>query len=113
ESEAFCRKLTELGRRSGDLPDNWEFRLPTEAQWEYACRAGTTTATAFGNTLSSKQANFKGKPYNGAEKGPSLNRATKVGSYPANPRGIHDMPGNPYAWWRDWSHDAQPAGAAP
>jgi formylglycine-generating enzyme len=113
EAEAFCAKLTELGRQSGDLPKDWEFRLPTEAQWEYACRAGTTTATAFGNSLSSKQANFKGKPYNGAESGPSLGRAAKVGSYPPNAWGLHDMHGNTFEWCRDWYHPKLPGGADP
>jgi formylglycine-generating enzyme required for sulfatase activity len=113
EAETFCRKLTELGRRSGDLPGDWEFRLPTEAQWEYACRAGTTTATAFGERLSSKQANFQGKPYNGAEKGPSLNRAARAGSYPANAWGLHDMHGNIFEWCRDWYHARLPGGVDP
>ena len=113
EAEAFCRKLTERSRRSGVLPTDWEFRLPTEAQWEYACRAGTTTATAFGDRLSSKQANFKGKSYNGAEQGPSLNRAARVGSYPANAWGLHDMHGNIYEWCRDWYHARLPGGTDP
>jgi len=113
EAEAFCQKLTERSRRSGVLPEDWEFRLPTEAQWEYACRAGTTTATAFGDRLSSKQANFKGKPYNGAKQGPSLNRAARVGSYPANAWGLHDMHGNIYEWCRDWYHARLPGGTDP
>ena len=113
ETEAFCKKLTETAHKSGDLPEDWEFRLPTEAQWEYACRAGTTTATSFGDKLSSKQANFKGKPYNGAEEGPSLNRAATVGSYPANDWGLHDMHGNIYEWCRDWYHAKLPGGIDP
>ena len=113
EAEAFCHKLTELGHQSGALPGDWEFRLPTEAQWEYACRAGTTTATSFGDKLSSRQANFKGKPYNGAEPGPSLNRAARVGSYAANAWGLHDMHGNTFEWCRDWYHRKLPGGRDP
>ena len=100
--------------QSSELPEGWEFRLPTEAQWEYACRAGTTTATAFGDSLSSKQANFKGKPYNGgADEGPSLGKAAKVGSYPPNAWGIHDMHGNTFEWCRDWYHAKLPGGDDP
>ena len=112
EAEAFCRELTRRNR-SGPLADEWEFRLPTEAQWEYACRAGTTTATAFGNKLSSRQANFKGKPYNGGGPGPSLGRAARVGSYPPNAWGLHDMHGNTFEWCRDWYHLRLPGGADP
>lgn len=114
ETETFCKKLTNLANQSGELPANWEFRLPTEAQWEYACRAGTTTATAFGNKLNRLQANFQGKPYNGAEdKGPSLNKASIVGSFPSNAWGLHDMHGNIFEWCRDWFHDKLPGGTDP
>lgn len=113
QAEAFCQKLTQLAHASHELPAEWEFRLPTEAQWEYACRAGTRTATAFGETLSSKQANFAGRPYNGAEPGPSLNRAAKVGSYPPNAWGLHDMHGNTFEWCRDWYHPKLPGGVDP
>jgi formylglycine-generating enzyme required for sulfatase activity len=113
EVEAFCRKLTEVCHSAGELPALWEFRLPTEAQWEYACRAGTSTATSFGDQLSSTQANFKGKPYNGAPSGPSLGRAAKVGSYPPNPWGLHDMHGNTFEWCRDWYHSKLPGGTDP
>ena len=113
EAEAFCAALTTIARTSGDLPADWEFRLPTEAQWEYACRAGTTTATPFGDKLSSRQANFQGKPYNGADEGPSLKRAAPVGSYPANAWGLHDVLGNEFEWCRDWYHARLPGGADP
>jgi sulfatase modifying factor 1 len=113
EAEAFCRKLTGMAMASKELPERWEFRLPTEAQWEYACRAGSKTATSFGDKLSSKQANFKGKPYNGGEDGPSLGKASKVGSYPANPWGLHDMHGNTFEWCRDWYHTGLPGGEDP
>jgi formylglycine-generating enzyme len=114
QAEEFCRELTELARRSGELPGGWEFRLPTEAQWEYACRAGTTTATAFGDSLGRTQANFKGRPYNGAaDEGPSPGKAAPVGSYPANAWGLHDMHGNTFEWCRDWYHAGLPGGTDP
>jgi formylglycine-generating enzyme required for sulfatase activity len=114
EANHFCMTLTEAARKAGELPTDWEFRLPTEAQWEYACRAGTTTATSFGDKLDSKQANFLGtKPYNGAGEGPSLKRATPVGKYPANAWGLHDMHGNIFEWCRDWYHQRLPGGDDP
>ena len=95
DATEFCRKLTDLERKAGRLPSGWEYRLPTDEQWEYACRAGTTTATAFGDKLDSTQANFNGDwPHNGAPKGPNLQKAVEVGSYRPNAWGIYDMHGN-------------------
>ncbi len=114
EAEAFTHALTDLAHADLSLPTHWEFRLPTEAQWEYAARAGTTTATAFGDSLSSTQANFRGEhPYNGGAVGPSLGRAVAVGSYPPNGWNIYDMHGNIYEWCRDWYHIDYPGGADP
>lgn len=113
EAEEYCARLTELARAAGGLPADWEFRLPTEAQWEYACRAGTTTATSFGDSLGHAQANFKGTPYNGGGEGTPLGMASKVGRYPANAWGIHDMHGNIYEWCRDWYHAKLPGGIDP
>jgi hypothetical protein len=95
DAVAYCAKLTARERSAGRLPAGHEYRLPTEAQWEYACRAGTTTATAFGNSLSSTQANFDGSyPYSEGAYGPYLGRTTKVGSYSPNAWGLYDMHGN-------------------
>lgn len=86
----FCRQLTVREREAGLLPDNWAYVLPTEAQWEYACRAGTTSATPWGDQLSSTQANFVGiRPYNGAAEGPSLQRSCEVGRYAPNAWGFY------------------------
>ncbi len=108
EAKSFCWKLTLSERKAGRLPDGWEYALPTEAQWEYACRAGTTTVFAFGDSLSSKQANFSTtKPYGGAAKGPNLEQTTAVGSYAANPWGFFDMHGNVREWCADWMGNYQ------
>ncbi len=113
QAEDFCARLTAAARASGALPENWEFRLPTDAQWEYACRAGTATATAFGSTLTSRQANFAGESYGTKDRGPSLNRPAPVGSYPPNAWGIRDMHGNIFEWCRDWYHTDAPGGNDP
>jgi len=110
EALAFCQRLTELAHTSGELSKEWHFLLPTEAQWEYACRAGATTATAFGNTISNLQANFQGKPYNTNEGGTALKRDAEVGSYPPNAWGVCDMHGNVVEWCLDWYHWKLPGG---
>jgi hypothetical protein len=91
----FCRKLTDHERKAGRLPKGWMYQLPTEDQWEYACRAGTTTATAFGDKMDSTQANFGGNwPVGGAPKGPNRMKAVEVGSFRPNAWGLYDMHGN-------------------
>ncbi len=112
--EEFLQKLNEQWRATEKFPADWEFRLPTEAQWEYACRAGTTTATPYGDSLSSTQANFLGdKPYNGAPVGPALDFTCEVGRYAPNAWGLYDVCGNVFEWCRDWSHPRLPGGADP
>ena len=94
-------------------------RLPTEAEWEYACRAGTTTPFNTGFSLSSSQANYNGNyPYNGSVKGTFLAHTQRVGSYAPNAWGLYDMHGNVWEWCSDWygryniDDDTNPQGPA-
>jgi formylglycine-generating enzyme required for sulfatase activity len=84
-------------------------RLPTEAEWEYAARAGTTTPFPNGNCITTKQANYNGqKPYVGCIEGLNLRKSVPVGSYPPNAWGLHDMNGNVWEWCSDWYGDYSP-----
>jgi formylglycine-generating enzyme required for sulfatase activity len=97
---AFCDALSELPeeKRAGRV-----YRLPTEAEWEYACRAGTTTPFHHGKSLSSRQANFNGNfPHGEAKKGPYLRKTAKAGSYEPNAWGLYDMHGNVAEWCSDF-----------
>jgi sulfatase modifying factor 1 len=112
DAENFCRKLTAEAHASGALPPAWKIQLPTEAQWEYACRAGTTTAFSIGDYLTERDANI-GKPYNGTPTGVPGSAASAVGTYPPNAWGLHDMHGNIFEWCRDWYHTRLPGGTDP
>jgi formylglycine-generating enzyme required for sulfatase activity/uncharacterized protein YgiM (DUF1202 family) len=110
DAQAFMAKLN--GKNV--LPAGWKWSLPSEAQWEYACRAGTMTATSYGDSLSSMQANFDGnEPYGSASKGPYLEKTSPVGSYAANAWGLQDMHGNVSEWCSDWYADKLPGGTDP
>ena len=89
-----------------DLEDTDRYALPTEAQWEYAARAGTTTPFYFGFCLSKDQANYNGNyPLPGCPKGKYRAKTTTVKKFPANAWGLYDMHGNVWEWVADWYGD--------
>ena len=82
--------------------DKQSYRLPTESEWEYACRAGTTTPFHFGKTISTDQANYSGDAvYGEGKKGVNRKRTTPSGSFPPNAWGLYDMHGNVAQWCQD------------
>ena len=100
DADEFCDRLSKVTGRT--------YRLPSEAEWEYACRARTTTPFHFGATITTNLANF-------CEQGPTMNRVeykqtTDVGSFPANAFGLYEMHGNVWEWCADnWHEDYQDA----
>ena len=104
EAMEFCAELTKR------LPSGLRASLPTEAQWEYACRAGTKTAFSFGNELNGDQANCDGNyPYGTTRTGKYLEETSPVKSYAPNAWGLYDMHGNVYEWVLDY-YGAYPTG---
>jgi formylglycine-generating enzyme required for sulfatase activity len=98
DAMAFCQRLR---LRTGKI-----YTLPSEAQWEYACRAGTTTPFHFGDTISTKLANYDGsKAYGDGTEGDFREQTTDIDSFFANPWGLHDMHGNVWEWCADHWHD--------
>jgi formylglycine-generating enzyme required for sulfatase activity len=108
EAMEFCRRLDSLLPAGSGL----RFTLPSEAQWEYACRAGSRTPFAFGETLTTELANYRGSAiYANGPKGEYRQQTTPVGMFPANAWGLQDVHGNVWEWcldcWQD-SYDEAP-----
>ncbi|ODG99405.1 peptidase C14 [Nostoc sp. KVJ20] len=98
----FCDRLSSLSKYT-----NKQYRLPSEAEWEYACRASTNTPFYFGETITTELANFNGNStYASEPKGKKRGETTEVGSFPPNGFGLYDMHGNVWEWCQDNWHDS-------
>ena len=96
--------ITKLNQRYPNL----NACLPSEAQWEYACRAGTTTAFSFGDNITPEQVNYNGTyPYSDGKRGLNRERTVPVASLPPNPWGLYEVHGNVWEWCEDWHGDNQ------
>ncbi len=109
EAEEFCQRLSKQTGR--------EYRLPSEAEWEYACRAGATTPFHFGETITGELANYSaGETYADEPLGEYPGKTTPVGSFPPNAFGLYDMHGNVWEWceddWYESYHGALTDGSA-
>lgn len=110
DANEFCEKLTERERAAGRLPNDWSYRLPTEAEWEYACRAETTTAYSFGDNAQdlgqyawfAENADDVGEEY-----------AHTVGTKRPNTWNLHDLHGNVWEWCQDIYAEKLPGGRDP
>jgi formylglycine-generating enzyme required for sulfatase activity len=98
QATEFCKRLSRETKR--------EYRLPSEAEWEYACRAGTTTPFYFGETITGELANYRAsETYADEPKGEYREETTPVGQFPPNAFGLYDMHGNVWEWCADTWHD--------
>jgi len=117
DARDFCSKLTDIERRAGRLPKDWLYALPTEAEWEYACRAGTTTKYCFGDDESElpEYAWFDGGNLGlGAPNNAKMEmHAHQVAQLKPNGWGLYDMHGNVFEWCQDVYEDRLPGGVDP